>query len=169
MSSKFNLLLFFFLLNIFAVNLIAQDKGDLILNIENTTCDKGVIWIGVYDSADTFMDQSKAVKVIGLNVNNKQDLTNLFSGIKETKIITKAGQKIIQFTISNLPYKEYAISLFHDEDLDGNLNSNFVGIPTEPYGFSVKPVSKWRMPRYKELTFDFLNNQQELNIELERW
>ena len=165
---RFNLKLFFFL-NLCAFNLMAQNRGDLVLNIENTTCDKGVIWIGVYDSSDNFMDQSKAVKVIGLNVDNQQDLSNQFSGIEPTNTIIEAGKKIIQFTISNLLFKEYAISLFHDEDLDGNLNSNLVGIPTEPYGFSVKPLSKWRMPRYKELSFNFLNHQQELSIQLERW
>ena len=35
-----------------------------------------------------------------------------------------------------LPAGEYAVAAFHDANGDGELNANFVGMPTEGYGFS---------------------------------
>jgi len=35
-----------------------------------------------------------------------------------------------------LPAGEYAVAAFHDANGDGELNANFVGMPTECYGFS---------------------------------
>ena len=50
------------------------------------------------------------------------------------KILIEKGKA--ECIINDLPYGEYAIKLFHDENIDGELNSNFLGIPTEDYGFS---------------------------------
>ena len=35
-----------------------------------------------------------------------------------------------------LPPGDYAVAAFHDEDRDGDLNTNLLGMPTEGYGFS---------------------------------
>lgn len=35
-----------------------------------------------------------------------------------------------------IPAGQYAISAFHDEDDNNKLNTNFMGIPNEKYGFS---------------------------------
>ena len=37
---------------------------------------------------------------------------------------------------AGLPPGDYAIAAFHDEDRDGDLNTNLLGMPTEGYGFS---------------------------------
>ena len=37
---------------------------------------------------------------------------------------------------SNLEPGRYAAIAFHDEDGDGKLGESFLGVPTEPYGFS---------------------------------
>lgn len=36
----------------------------------------------------------------------------------------------------DLPAGKYAVAAFHDANGDGELNANFVGMPTEGYGFS---------------------------------
>jgi uncharacterized protein (DUF2141 family) len=38
--------------------------------------------------------------------------------------------------MNNIPYGEYAIAAFHDENNNEKLDRNIVGIPTEGYGFS---------------------------------
>ncbi len=50
-------------------------------------------------------------------------------------MVDVSGQSAI-VTFKDLPAGEYAISLFHDVDADGELDSGFMGIPKEPYGFS---------------------------------
>ena len=36
----------------------------------------------------------------------------------------------------NLPYGDYAVAAIHDENESGNMDFNFIGLPTEIYGFS---------------------------------
>jgi uncharacterized protein (DUF2141 family) len=42
----------------------------------------------------------------------------------------------VSFTFENLPYGDYAISVHHDEDNNGKVNTNFFGIPNEGLGGS---------------------------------
>ena len=47
----------------------------------------------------------------------------------------------------NLPAGDYAVSALHDEDGDGVMDTGFLGIPLEGYGFSqVKKVPLGRPP-----------------------
>ncbi len=45
----------------------------------------------------------------------------------------------MRFDLHDLPPGKIAIRLFQDEDGNGKLNRNLVGVPTEGYGFSGKP------------------------------
>ena len=52
------------------------------------------------------------------------------------------GQRIavegptVEVSFGALPAGDYAIKLYHDVDSDGEMATNLVGIPTEPYAFS---------------------------------
>ncbi len=41
-----------------------------------------------------------------------------------------------------LPHGVYAVNLFHDENMNGKMDTNFLGVPVEGYGFSVS-VRLW--------------------------
>lgn len=47
-----------------------------------------------------------------------------------------ATSKSLSIDFPELADGEYAIKLYHDENSNGKLDTNFVGIPTEGYGFS---------------------------------
>lgn len=42
----------------------------------------------------------------------------------------------VSFTFADLPAGTYGIKLYHDVDGDGDMDTNLMGIPTEPFGFS---------------------------------
>lgn len=67
-------------------------------------------------------------------------------------------------SISDVPYGTYAISILHDENENGKMDKNFLGIPREGCAFSnnVKPVLK--SPSFEEATFRF--NTEILTLEL---
>ncbi|GAA4809529.1 hypothetical protein GCM10023232_00640 [Sphingosinicella ginsenosidimutans] len=48
-----------------------------------------------------------------------------------------------------LPPGDYAVSVIHDENDDGRLNT-FVGIPREGFGFSRNPRIRMGPPRFEE-------------------
>ena len=64
-------------------------------------------------------------------------------------------------SIKNLKPGKYAVRYFHDENLNGNLEKNFVGKPTEGYGFSNNVVGKYAMPPYEKWLFE-LNGDQKM-------
>lgn len=48
----------------------------------------------------------------------------------------KAAPGARRFVFADLPAGRFAIAVFHDEDDDGELDTNFLGIPKEGVGFS---------------------------------
>ena len=44
------------------------------------------------------------------------------------------GRVAVRF--GDLPAGDYAVAMYHDRNGNGKLDSNLIGIPTEPYGFS---------------------------------
>ena len=81
--------------------------------------------------------------------------------------VTETGSLEVNFP--NLKFGTYAIAIFHDLNSNGELDKNVLGIPAEPYAFSNKPKSKWRVPRFHEVKFDFTENGQKLNTKLAKW
>ncbi len=62
----------------------------------------------------------------------------------------------------------YVIAAFQDLNGNGELDRNFFGVPTEPYGFSKLPPSKWRSPSFTEISTQ-VEGADKLKIEMRRW
>jgi uncharacterized protein (DUF2141 family) len=43
---------------------------------------------------------------------------------------------IVEFTLRNVKPGTYAVAVFHDLNGNARLDRNFIGLPSEPYGFS---------------------------------
>lgn len=65
-----------------------------------------------------------------------------------------------------LPLGTYGISIFHDLNDDGELNTGLFGIPKEPIGFSNNAKGSLGPPKFKDAAFSFEENGQYLKIEL---
>lgn len=59
----------------------------------------------------------------------------------------------------------YAISSFHDENANSNLDTNFLGIPKEPYGFSNNASKPFGPPDFDEAKFE-VTEDSSINIKL---
>lgn len=62
-------------------------------------------------------------------------------------------------TFKDVPTGDYAVTLFHDKNSDGKLNTNFIGIPKEPYGFSNNPMAMFGPPSYEKCLFKVDSNK----------
>lgn len=69
------------------------------------------------------------------------------AAVKRT-IQTGAGP--IRFT--GIPPGDYALSVFHDENRNGKLDT-LLGIPREGFGFSRNPVVRFGPPRFDQVRF----------------
>lgn len=67
-------------------------------------------------------------------------------------------------TFSGIPYGEYAISVLHDEDGDGEMATGLFGAPREGFGFSGFPDYRFGHPDYASTSFLLVVPRRELTI-----
>lgn len=69
-----------------------------------------------------------------------------------------------QLSFADLPYGWYAAAVHHDEDMDGKLTCNQLGIPKEGIGFSGNPRIWQGIPSFQKSAFEFTPVSPEINI-----
>jgi len=79
----------------------------------------------------------------------------------------KIENKKTEYIFEELPFGEYAIKLFHDENMNGELDSNFLGIPTEDYGFSNNVRGTFGPADYDDAKFLFEQTEMTMNISVD--
>lgn len=126
---------------------VPAEQGSLIIEVKNIEKLKGMVWVGIYRSEEDFLNKEKAI-IYGYDVYQLETMT---------------------IEIPDFPYGQYAMALFHDENNNGEMDRNIVGIPSEPYAFSQPLKSKWRLPKFSEVIFDFNAQNTTLNTALHKW
>ncbi len=124
-----------------------DSTGSLTVYFENLEKTGGTIRLALYTSPEHFMVEEKAI-------------------LHNFKIV-KPGK--MEVALPNLPYGTYAFAVFQDENENNKLDTNLLGVPTEPYAFSKIPPSKWRVPKFEEVKFDIQQPSQKLTVRLEKW
>jgi uncharacterized protein (DUF2141 family) len=92
----------------------------------------GQVLVAVFDSADTFAKEGK--EVVGVSAA-------IAGGTART-------------VIAGLKPGRYAVAGFHDENGNGKLDTNLLGIPTEGYGFSRDARGTLGPPSFGAAAFD---------------
>ncbi len=110
----------------------------------------------------TGIKKIKGELVIGLYNNQKAWLKKGKEFSKKTIKITAKKESIV---FDNIPAGNYAISLFHDENMDGKVNKSLIGIPKEGYGFSNNVKPRLKAPSFKHASFT-LSNDTTIQIKL---
>lgn len=118
------------------------------LAIDNLKSSHGNIHIAVYDTEEKF---AKSLTPFRLKIH---------------KTPTEGP---LQLHLDSLPYGRYALAVYHDENGNGDLDKNLLGIPKEPYGFSNNPRAKWSAPSYEETSFELGAEGLKLAVSLKKW
>ena len=82
------------------------------------------------------------------------------NAVKEGAVPIRNGAGRIEFV--DLPYGEYAISVFHDKNDNKKLDTGFMRIPKEPIGTSNDAKARFGPPKYDDARF--VLDQPELTI-----
>ncbi len=107
----------------------------------------GKVYVAAYDSADGFANEDF--------ISNASSLLSATADRAELALrLPKAGS--------------YVVAAFQDLNGNGELDRNMLGVPTEPYGFSKLPPSKWRAPSFGEVATR-LAGSDSLTIEVRHW
>lgn len=121
---------------------LSLNAYDLVLNVTNIQEQKGDLYIAL----------------------EKEKFSSSKDYLASKKITLHA--KTLQTTFSNIPDGVYAVSIFHDTNNNGKLDSNFFGVPTEGFGFSNNPKIGFSKPSFEECSFE-LRNDTNLTIRME--
>jgi uncharacterized protein (DUF2141 family) len=102
------------------------------------------------------------VAVAGIKENEGEVNCSLYSKEKgfpmkkpvfaEQRVPVKSSSEKCVFT--NVPAGVYAVAVYHDEDGDGKVDTNMMGIPSEPVGVSNNPKPAMRAPTFDEAKFE---------------
>jgi len=71
----------------------------------------------------------------------------------------------VMMHITDLPAGEYALAIFHDENNNGKLDTNWLGIPKEKVAFSKAKMKTFGPPKFKECAFK-MSSDHEIHIDL---
>ena len=105
----------------------AVTATELRITLEGIRSSQGTILIGLYDSLETF---TRAIEL-----SDKDGFLNDPDRFAAVALRANTVMKSA-VVLTNLDPGPYAIILFHDENGNGKLDKNALGVPTEPYGFS---------------------------------
>ena len=137
--SKLSIELIFSLL--FFSQAFSQESFTITVEVEDIESNKGKMYFALFDNEPDFLDKryKSAIEVISLN-----------------KSIT---------IFKNIPSGTYAVSVFHDKNNNGKLDTNFVGVPKEDYGCSNNAKGFMGSPKWKNAKFT-LNQDIKFSIKL---
>lgn len=125
-------------------NKVDQTKAPLKIVVNGAENGK-TLNLGVFRKTDNFPEQGKYYK----NYKHTSDVK---------------GQIVLM--IDDLPYSNYALAVFQDNNLDGILNTNFFGIPKEPFGFSQNFKPKLSAPDFEDCSIAYNTTQHTYIINL---
>lgn len=103
----------------------AVTASELRITVEGIRSPHGTILIGLYDSLETF---TRAIEL-----SDKDGFLNDPNRFAAVALRANAAMKSA-VVLTNLDPGSYAIILFHDENGNGKLDKNALGVPTEPSG-----------------------------------
>lgn len=66
----------------------------------------------------------------------------------------------------DIPPGTYALAVIHDENMDGKLDTNWLGVPTEGYGFSNDAKASLGAPSFSAASFPYDGRNLDLTISL---
>jgi uncharacterized protein (DUF2141 family) len=125
----------------------ASHASELVLIIDGFQSDDGYAMVALVNSQKTFIarkggpDPYKAARIKIKNGNAKS-------------------------IFKSLPHDEYAIKVFHDENNNQNLDTGFLGIPLEDYGFSNNAKGAFGPPSYDAAKFIINTEKQAIHIHM---
>ena len=118
-------------------------RGDLRVVISEFRSEQGTINLGLYDSREGYLSRGS------------------IPPFRKAKIPVEG--EAVEHVFRDVPFGEYTIKYFQDENRNGKVDFNFLRIPMEPYGFS-NNARALGLPPYERAKFEL--NTERMTVEL---
>jgi len=120
-------------------------KGNLKVVVNNLRNKTGQVGFFLFNSAEGFPSHTGKA---------------LLSGYVKT-----VGNSV-EYTFTNIALGTYAVYVYHDEDNNKKLDTNFIGMPKEGIGVSNNAKGHFGPPKYNDAKFDFNKSGLAITISL---
>lgn len=115
----------------FAASAPAARAAELAVTVEDVRSADGALLVSVVRGAGGFDGEDEPV----------------------ARVMVRPTVPAAKFSL-DLPPGTYGIRMFHDLDEDGDLNTNLIGIPSEPWAFSNNAVGSFGPPKWGKVRFE---------------
>jgi uncharacterized protein (DUF2141 family) len=122
----------------------AKKRGTLVVKFNGMSSNDGKVVIALCNSDANYIDHKSPYIGRSISIN------------KNTAIVE----------FEDLPFGDYAIKAFHDEDANDDLNTNILGIPVEDYGFSNNARGMFGPPSWQDAKFELNDDDKVVEIEI---
>jgi uncharacterized protein (DUF2141 family) len=119
--------------------------GQLKVIIVGLKNDEGKVKIGLFDSKESYSNGGEPFRGCSVAILDKK----------------------AECTFKNIPYGTYAIKVYQDKNVNGELDTNSIGIPKEPYGFSNNTRGRFGPAKWDDAQFFFTAESMSIEITLE--
>ena len=125
----------------------AESANNVVLELEGLSDVNGEVFIAVYNSGDDWLTDSTVLE-------------------EKVTIADARDGDMVRATLQ-LPPGEYALTIFFDQNGNGKLDTNFIGIPKEPMALSNNTKAKYGPPKYEDAVFSLAGEPviQRLTVE----
>jgi uncharacterized protein (DUF2141 family) len=122
----------------------APATATLVVRIENVA-PRGIVRLGLFTEAEYPKDNG--------------------AWIASADVPAIGGETVV--TLQNVPVGTYAIEVYQDLNSNGKMDSNFLGIPKEPYGFSRDARPFLSRPDFSRVKFEVAPGQNSQLLHLQ--
>jgi len=124
---------------------LAQSGGQatLVVKITGLRSEKGQVKIALFNSAEKWLGEQPAYSAT----------------------ISVESQTVL-WKINDISYGDYGIAVFHDENKNGKMDKNSLGIPSEAYGFSNNVRVTFGPPTWEKAKFVVKPPSTDVSIEV---
>ncbi len=117
-------------------------QGKLSVVVKNVKDTQGQVRVGLFKDDKTFLKEAWKGEVV------------------------KAATGEVRVVFENIPAGTYAISIIHDENENGELDSNFFGIPKEGFGFSNDAMGTFGPPDFAKASFSLKAGEHQVAVSM---
>lgn len=112
------------------------------------------------------------IEVLGVSNTEGQIVISVYTSegqFLKTPFVSKtvpARSPSTSLHLTDLPNGRLAVGVFHDQNSNKKLDTNFIGIPKEPNGVSNNALGKYGPPKFNDAKFDLNDAYMSISITL---
>jgi len=118
----------------------SASAADLTVKIDNIKKDTGMVMLNVLASE--------------AQMNGKEQ--------SHSSMMLQPSADGVGFTLHDVPAGTWGIQVMHDENGNGELDANMMGIPKEPWAFSNNATGRFGPPKWKDVQFTISAEDSEV-------